>query len=164
METLTFNYKPLLRSGVFMLLGSAAFSVGLVWMAFANDAELRLPGVDLPPVVATGFYAVLAIFFAVGMLVGVILIRSSFGPPAQVVLSATEITAPASQLSKKTRVIPYADITSMRVNTIQHNTFLIIKSNQKTLSIPKGSVAERGAFDTLCAALDKRIVASRVKL
>lgn len=164
MDTITFNYRPRLRSGIAMLLFSVAFSAGMVWIALGNDKGLRILGIVLPPSAATVFYAFCAVFFALGILAGAKMIGASFGPPKQVILSTTEITAPASQLSRKTRVVPYANITGMRVQTIQHNTFLIIKSNQRTLSIPKVSISERGAFDALCAALDKRVMASRVKL
>ena len=92
------------------------------------------------------------------------MIVSSLGTPKQVILSGTEIMAPSSILGKRIRVVPYADITEIRVKKIQHNTFLVIKSNQKLVSIPKISVSKPGDFDALCAALDKRVMASRVKL
>ena len=61
-------------------------------------------------------------------------------------------------------MIPYRDITGLRVQTIQRNTFLVIRSNQKTLSIPKLAMSKRGDFDRLSAALEKRVAASAVRI
>lgn len=164
METLSFDYRPRIGSGLVILLFGAIFGAGMIWMAIGNDKGLDILGVVLPVAVATAFYVIMGIFFALGIPIGVKMIRDSFGEPAQVVLSDTAISAPVSQLNKKTRVIPYRDITGLRVQTIQRNTFLVIRSNQKTLSIPKLAVSKRGDFDTLCKALEKRVAASAVRI
>ena len=164
MDTICFDYRPRLRTGLMIFLFGAVLSVGMMWVAMENDKGMRVFGLVFPPAATTGFSIFMAIFFALGIPIGIKIMRISFGPPAQVILSATEITAPAATLSKKTRVIPYADITALHVQTLQQNTFLIIKSNQKTLSIPKVAVSKAGDFDALHTALNKRVMATRVRL
>ena len=164
METLSFDYQARMRTGIFILLFSVIFAPGMLWMAIENDRGLHILGIVLNAAIATAFYVVMGIFFALGIPIGLKIIRDSLGEPAQVILSDTTITAPVSQLNNKTRVIPYRDITGVRVQKIQRNTFLVIRSNQKTLSIPKLAVSKRGDFDRLTAALEKRVAASAVRI
>ena len=164
METLNFDYRPRMRSGVLLMLFGIIFGAGMLWMAVENDKGLDVFGFVLPVAVATVFYVVMGVFFALGVPIGLRLIRDSRGEPAQVILAAATITAPTSPLIKKTRVIPYRDITGVRIQKIQRNTFLLISSDQKTLSIPKMAVSRPGDFDRLHQAIEKRVAAGGVRL
>ena len=101
METLSFDYRPKIGTGLIILLFGAVFGAGMVWLAIGNDKGLDVFGVVLPVAVATVFYVIMGLFFALGIPIGVNLIRDSFGEPAQVVLSDTAITAPVSDRTRK---------------------------------------------------------------
>ncbi|MFQ1699555.1 hypothetical protein ACJ5NV_03055 [Loktanella agnita] len=162
MPTLTFDYRPALTNALLLLLVSALFTVGLVWLALGNTSRIDILGFVLSVQASTAFFWFGAAFFGLGIPASLKMAGDSIGKPRQVMLSDTEITAPKGGFFKVTKVIAFRDVTACRVVTVQRNTFLEIKGAQQKLTIPKSYIRPAAQFDALAAAVEKRITAARI--
>lgn len=162
MPTLTFDYRPGLLLAVMLLLFSTLFAIGLGWMASTNDSRIEIFGMTPSVETSTVLLWAFAAFFGLGVPISVKMLLQSVAKPRQVVLTATDVTAPKGAIYNGTKTIPFREITNLRIWTVQRNTFLEIHAGKQKLAIPRSCIKPAAQFDALTAAVEKRVAAARI--
>jgi hypothetical protein len=163
MPTLSYPYRPKLRLALFVTLVIAAVAYGLAILATTNDRGLILFYViRLSPNGASMFYWALAWVSVLFLFGGLWLLYFSMFSPRRVVLSTSELSAPSTNLSARSIVIPLKSIHTISLHTLHRKyTYLNVGSPGGTLRISKDFLPSNAAFQELCSALTDRVQSCR---
>ena len=157
METLRYPYKP--KAYVMALSGLLFAGLGAFFVKLAreNDEGLLIDRViRLNPQSATAFYWLLAAFCIGFVLISILGLFRSFGPPREIVLDRAGISAPKNPLRPEPVTLPYASITDLRMTQVRSQHFLTIHHAGGKLSISRSMLPSTADFDQLAAELDRR--------
>ena len=152
METLSYPYEPkawVIPGGI-VFFGAAAFVLGR--KAMTDDRGL----------IATLFYgsaaaasAAFVLFIVAAFFVG----RKRSHRMTLLTLSATEISAPKSLLSRDITVVRIDDITRLGIRIMKKRRFLYIYHSKGKLMINEALLPNSSAFDRVYSTLSDRLAA-----
>ena len=154
MTSQRYPVKPNMGSLVLGALFFGACAVFLFWYA-QNTNGLIVNGIELGPETAA---IVLVVLSALSLgFVGMALFALLRAREQEVVVGTDAITAPASTWRKlPPRVIRYADISSIREQSISGQDMLTIESYSQKVTLVRSHMPE-GAYEEIASALRKRV-------
>jgi hypothetical protein len=156
MQILRYPYKPGPLRMVAVILFFGAGAVFLGYTALNNTQGLILERViQLSPPEATAFFWGSAVFSGLLALAGVSGFVSAFTSTKELILTDTELLAPASMWSRGVKPVRLSEIVRLEKQSVSRERFLNVYHSGGKLSI-SGSVLPSGALDKLYAELASR--------
>lgn len=156
--TLSYPYRP--KRWVMVLVcgffGVCAYFLG--HEAMHNDRGLILNGViHFSRNGATIFYWCMALICAVATVAGIMGLIAAFGSEHQLTLTATELSAPRSVLSREPTVVRLADILNVELQLVRKERYLKIVHSGGNLTISESYLPDQRVFEDFCTALARRM-------
>jgi len=163
--TISYPYRPKLMP---FFLGMSFFGICtaiLAYMGMSNEGGLVINGIiSLSAKQASMFFYAMALA-SLGMVgVALITIFRSRGQRRNVELRDRELVCPKSGMSSTILKIPYADITELDEQVIQHSRFLYVHYPEGKFSIPQNMLASKEQFQELVTELSARVASSQSSL
>ncbi|MFG5383664.1 hypothetical protein [Yoonia sp. R2-816] len=163
MPVLTFDYRSGWLQSATVLVIASLFALSSGWFASENNSRIDIFGKTLSVEASAMLLWGIAAFFALGIPVGLKMLLLSMAKPRQVVLTATDITAPKAPIYKTTTTIALRDITRLRVSTVHRTTVFEIKAGKQKLGINKTWIQPASQFDVLRDTVEKRAAAAAIR-
>jgi hypothetical protein len=156
-EPIEYIYKPKIGGVVLGLFFFGGISFAFGRMALTNDRGLILNGFHLGLQGANIFYWLIAAASGGFTALCVLGLAAAFLGKNDGVLRLTETGLEIPQgVLKKTRTVPFTEMSQIKVHIISGQHFLVIQQGQKKVQISQSALPDSAAWEHVCKTIAER--------
>lgn len=157
MEPQSYPYKPNTLTFGFALGFFALCTAIMVLTALDNDRGLILSGIfEITVEGATIFYWSIAALSGVLVVGGIAALLMGLRSDREIVVTATAISAPKSGISPNVVSIDFADISNIKIVSINKQRIMSIQHPGGKLTISQAMLADKKTFDELAGYIKEK--------